>query len=106
MPDRDFGETSNKILNGDKVAIPYVSGMSVAQAISVLQAAGFSAQVAGSTSSGISPGLVVYTNPSGTATKGTTIGLYLSTGQVQQAPPPTTKSTPTPKPSKTKGKKG
>ncbi|HET8767324.1 MAG TPA: transglycosylase domain-containing protein, partial [Pedococcus sp.] len=105
LPDRDFGDASSKVLNGDKVAIPYVSGMSVAQATSVLQAAGFSAQVAGSTSSGLSPGLVVYTNPSGTATKGTTIGLYLSTGQAAQAPPPTTKSTPTPKPSKTKGKK-
>jgi membrane peptidoglycan carboxypeptidase len=107
LPDRDFGDASSKVLNGDNIAIPYVSGMSVAQAISTLQAAGFSAQVAGTTSSGIARGLVVYTNPSGTATKGTTIGLYLSSGQAQQAPPPTTKSTPTPKPTKTKpGKKG
>ncbi|GAB3439486.1 transglycosylase domain-containing protein [Phycicoccus ginsengisoli] len=103
LPDRDFGEASSKVLNGDKVAIPYVSGMTVSQAIATLQGAGFSAQVAGSTSSGLQQGLVVYTNPSGTATKGTTIGLYLSSGQAQappssSSPPPTTN---TPKPKKT-----
>ncbi|MFC8503336.1 transglycosylase domain-containing protein [Pedococcus sp. NPDC057267] len=109
LPERDFPPPSNTILNGDNIAIPYVSGMSVAQAISTLQAAGFSAQVAGSTSSGIAPGLVVYTNPSGTAVKGTTIGLYLSSGQAVQPPPPpspTTQApppTPTPKPTKKKG---
>ena len=48
----------------------------------------------------------MYTNPSGTATKGTTIGLYLSSGQAYQAPPkpkstPTTKDKKKPKPGKT-----
>jgi membrane peptidoglycan carboxypeptidase len=93
LPERDFGEASSKVLDGDKVAIPYVSGLSVSDAIAKLQDAGFSAQVAGSTSSGIPRGFVVYTNPSGTAPKGTTIGLYTSSGQAQS--PPTPKDTPT-----------
>ena len=105
LPERDFGEPSAKILNGDKVSIPYVSGMSVEQAIARLKEAGFSAQVAGRTNSNLSPGLVVYTDPSGSAIRGSTIGLYTSTGYVprpQQPKPKTTTKKDKPKGDKTK----
>jgi membrane peptidoglycan carboxypeptidase len=99
LPERQFGEPSSKVLNGDKVSVPYVSGMSVDQATARLKDAGFLVQLAGTTSSGLSRGLVVYTNPSGTALRGSTVGLYTSSGYTP--PPPKPKKT-TPKPSKTK----
>ncbi len=89
MPIRDFGDASDKVLNGDKVSVPYVSGMSVSQATSRLEDAGFRVQVAGTTNNGLARGLVVYTNPSGSAIRGSTIGLYTSSGFVPQAPQPT-----------------
>jgi membrane peptidoglycan carboxypeptidase len=91
MPIRAFGDPSDKLLSGDLVSVPYVSGLSVADATARLQAAGFSAQVGGPTSSNLPPGTVVYTSPSGTAARGTTIYLYLSSGsgaQSQNQPPP------------------
>ena len=89
--------TSNKILYGDLVPVPYVSGMPVDQAISKLRDAGFSAQVAGSTPSNLPRGFVVYTDPSGSATAGSTIGLYLSTGSAGQPKTPTKPSSTTKK---------
>lgn len=80
MPIKQFGEPSSKILNGDKVAVPYVGGLSVAEATAKLKDAGFQAQVAGQADSSWPRGIVVYTNPSGIANRGSTIGLYTSTG--------------------------
>jgi membrane peptidoglycan carboxypeptidase len=100
-PKRDFDEASGKVLNGDIISIPSVSGMSVEEATKVLEDAGFKAQVEGRTYSSMSAGTVVYTNPSGRAVRGTTVGLYTSTGYVPappQAPKPSTK---TPKPKAT-----
>jgi membrane peptidoglycan carboxypeptidase len=102
MPIRQFGEPSNKILNGDKVSVPYVSGLSVEEAIAKLKEAGFSAQVAGSTNSNLSRGLVVYTDPSGSAIRGSTIGLYTSTGFVPKPKPKETKTPDKPTDTKTK----
>jgi membrane peptidoglycan carboxypeptidase len=94
MPIRQFDDPSDTILNGDLVSVPYVSGMPVDEATQRLKDAGFSVQIAGNADSGLPRGYVVYTDPSGTATKGTTIGLYLSTGvnpKPSQTTPPTTR---------------
>ncbi len=103
LPDKDFGEPSSKILNGDRVAVPYVGGMSVGDATAKLKDAGFSAQVVGQTNSSWSRGLVVFTDPNGTANRGSTIGLYTSTGYVP-APQPRVTPKSTPKPKKTDDK--
>jgi hypothetical protein len=98
-PVRDFDEASGKVLEGDVISIPSVSGLSVRDATTALEGAGFKAQVAGNTNSNMSAGTVVYTNPSGRAVRGTTVGLYVSTGYVPAPPKP--KATSTPKPSAT-----
>jgi beta-lactam-binding protein with PASTA domain len=97
LPIRQFDEPSKKILDGDTVSVPYVSGLTIEAATAKLKEAGFLAQVAGQTSSGLAQGLVVYTNPSGSAIRGSTIGLYTSSGYVPTPRPPTT-----PQPTKTK----
>jgi membrane peptidoglycan carboxypeptidase len=102
MPERQFGEPNGKVLNGDRIAVPYVSGMSVEAATARLKEAGFLVQVAGQTNSGYGRGTVVYTNPSGTALRGSTIGLYTSSGFNPPTPDPTKTNTPNPKPTKTK----
>jgi membrane peptidoglycan carboxypeptidase len=99
MPVRDFGDPSDKVLKGDYTSVPSVSGLSVSEAKSRLEDAGFSVQVAGTTNSNLSQGLVVYTSPSGQALRGSTIGLYTSTGYVPAPPKP--KTTSKPKPTKT-----
>jgi membrane peptidoglycan carboxypeptidase len=115
MAVRQFDPPSSKIASGDMVAIPYVSGMSVAQATAALTAAGFSAQVTGQTNSSLPQGTVVFTTPSGTAVRGSSVGLVLSTGYVPPPPAPapapkpkpspsTSTSTPTPSPKPTKPK--
>jgi membrane peptidoglycan carboxypeptidase len=103
LPNRDFDDPSSKIINGDKIAVPFVSGMSVEEATARLKDAGFLAQVAGQANSGYARGVVVYTNPSGTALRGSTIGLYTSSGvNPPTTPDPTKTNTPNPKPTKTK----
>ena len=67
--------------------------MSVEEATARLKEAGFLAQVAGQTNSGYARGTVVYTDPSGSALRGSTIGLYTSSGV---NPPPTPDPTKTP----------
>lgn len=107
LPIRSFDDPSDKLLNGDRISVPYVSGMSVSQAKSVLQDAGFAAQVGGQTYSNLPPGIVVYTSPSGTAMRGETISLFTSTGYIPQpryVAPRTTgkkKAAPTPTPTAT-----
>jgi membrane peptidoglycan carboxypeptidase len=93
MPIRQFDDPSSTILNGDLVSVPYVSGMPVAQATQRLKDAGFSVQVAGSTNSNLPRGFVVYTDPSGSAARGATVGLYLSTGTAGQPKPGTPTTT-------------
>ena len=101
LPNRDFDDPSSKIINGDRIAVPFVGGMSVEEATARLKEAGFLAQVAGQANSGYARGTVVYTNPSGTALRGSTIGLYTSSGVNPPTTPDPTK-TPNPKPTKTK----
>lgn len=101
LPERQFDDPSSKIINGDRISVPFVSGMSVAEASAKLKEAGFLVQIAGQTNSGYARGIVVYTNPSGSALRGSTIGLYTSSGYNPPPKPDPTK-TPDPKPTKTK----
>ncbi|WP_457256207.1 transglycosylase domain-containing protein [Pedococcus sp. P5_B7] len=102
LPERQFDDPSNKIVNGDRISVPFVGGMSVAEATARLKEAGFLVQVAGQANSGYPQGIVVYTNPSGSALRGSTIGLYTSSG-FNPPPKPDPTKTPDPKPTKTKG---
>ncbi len=90
QPVEYFNPPSYLVLNGVQVSIPSVIGRSVAEATAILQASGFQAAVIGNISSTIPFGLVAGMQPSGTAARGTTIGLQLSTGFVP--PPPSTSS--------------
>jgi membrane peptidoglycan carboxypeptidase len=101
-PVRQFDDPSDKVLEGDFVSVPSVSGMSVEEATKVLKAAGFGADVAGRTYSTLSAGTVVYSDPAGRALRGTTVGLYTSLGYVPAPPKPKeTKKPDKPKPTKT-----
>jgi membrane peptidoglycan carboxypeptidase len=105
-PVRAFDDPSDKILEGDFVSVPDVSGMSVDDAKQVLKEAGLGGDVAGRTYSNLPEGTVVYADPSGRALRGTTVGLYTSLGYVpkpKETPKPkkTTKAPDKPKPSPT-----
>ena len=63
-PMRDFGDPSDKVLNGDCISVPFVSGMSVAGGDSRGSRTPASpCQVAGQHQQRLSEGLVVYTTP-------------------------------------------
>ena len=85
----------DKILEGDFVSVPNVSGLSVDEARQVLKEAGFGADVAGRTYSNLSEGTVVYADPSGRALRG-----LRSVCTLADVPKP--KETPKPKPKPTK----
>jgi membrane peptidoglycan carboxypeptidase len=87
-PVEQFGQTSDKILNGDRVTVPNVIGASVDAAKAALAAAGLSATVSGTGVASDQPvGAVAGSTPGAgqRVTPGTTVTLYLSTGP--QAPP-------------------
>jgi membrane peptidoglycan carboxypeptidase len=83
-PVRSFPRPGDKILDGELVSVPSVSGMSVSAATAKLKAAGFDAQVVGSVEHQMRKGAVVFTDPGSRAPEGSLIGLYVSKG----APPP------------------
>ena len=88
-PVEQFGQTSDKILNGERVTVPDVVGRSVDDAKAALAAAGLTATVSSTGVPSDQPvGVVAGSSPSGgqRVTPGTTVTLYLSTGP--QAPPP------------------
>lgn len=90
-PEIKFKDPSDKLLKGDQVDIPSVTGMSVSDAISTLQAAGFSAGVGGTMSSSVPSGLVAGTSPYGRAASGSFVTIYTSRGgDRQQLPQPQT----------------
>lgn len=64
----------------EKIVVPNVEGMEEASAKSRLQNAGFAVTVKRESSSSVEEGLVIYQSPTGTATKGTTITIAVSTG--------------------------
>jgi membrane carboxypeptidase/penicillin-binding protein len=87
QPEVKFGEPTDKFTKGDLKDVPGVTGMSVDQAIATLQAAGFSAGVGGTMSSGVPQGLVAGTSPYGQAPSGSYITIYTSRGAQRQALP-------------------
>jgi membrane peptidoglycan carboxypeptidase len=75
-----FQEPSSKYTKGDMVDVPNVTGMSVSDAITNLQAAGFSASVGGLVDSSVRAGRVAGTSPSGKAPSGSSVTIYVSRG--------------------------
>ncbi|MER7072564.1 transglycosylase domain-containing protein [Terrabacter sp. NPDC000476] len=112
QPEVKFQEPSEKLLKGDQVDVPSVTGLSVSDAISTLEAAGFSAGVGGSMSSNVPSGRVAGTDPYGQAPDGSYVTIYTSRGSSRSAPAsqtssgsgsnatPSTPTTATPKPTK------
>ena len=62
------------------VDVPNVTGQSQSDATSALQAAGFEVDVQTASSDSVEKGLVISQSPTGTATKGATITITISTG--------------------------
>ncbi|MFQ6172172.1 transglycosylase domain-containing protein [Oryzobacter sp. R7] len=88
MPVKQFKAPSSDIRNGKYESFPNVIGRGIENAQRILKEAGFDSYVAGRVSSSAQIGTVAYTDPAGSALPGTSIGLYISTGQAQaQAPP-------------------
>ena len=96
MPFRDFAEPGDTVIHGDLVSVPHVYGMSLGQARSVLSSVGFRPVATYPVSSSLPMGLVVGTQPSYRALRGSSLTIYTSSGT---APKP---STTTPKPPKKK----
>ena len=95
MPFRDFADPSNTVLYGDMVSIPSVTGLSLGDAMAAVAAAGFQPVVGNAVGSSIPVGLVVGTQPSYRALRGSTVVVYTSTG-VAPTPTPTATTTASP----------
>jgi membrane peptidoglycan carboxypeptidase len=80
LPNQDFVAPDPSVINGVQVDVPFVGGMSVSHAKSVLRKAGFSVSVSSRVYSGYPVGTVAYSSPSGKAAKGSPITLYPSAG--------------------------
>ena len=87
---RDFNEPSGKVLEGDLVSVPSVSGMSVDEATEASRTPASRPTSPAGRSARCPEGTVVYTDPSGRALRGSTIGLYTSLGYVPAPPKPKT----------------
>ncbi|GAB2766066.1 peptidoglycan glycosyltransferase [Terrabacter sp. 28] len=87
-PQMRFGEPSAKLMQGDKVDVPSVTGLSVSEAIARLQGAGFSAGVGGTMGSSVPRGLVAGTSPYGQAASGSFVTIYTSRGGGDRQPIP------------------
>jgi len=97
LPKTKFTDPSKKILEGEKVALPDVSGMGYNEAKRTLEAEGFST-VRWSVYSDSRKGAFLGISPSKTAVKFSTISLRVSAGP---EPKPEPKPKPKPKPSAT-----
>ena len=87
QPNVGFPAPSDKVSNGDKVDFGSLSGQTVANATNALQAQGFTVVVGRRVNSNYRPGLVAYTNPAGTANRGSQITLFISAGPAPQPQP-------------------
>ncbi|MEP7369521.1 MAG: penicillin-binding protein, partial [Dermatophilaceae bacterium] len=92
MQVRDFADPAGTVTNGDMVSVPRVYGMPVGTAQATLAAAGFQSTVGIAVASDLQAGLVVGTQPSFRAIRGTTVVIYTSTGTAA-APPPSPTAT-------------
>jgi len=97
VPQRGFATPPPSVIRGDAIRVPSVSGLSVSQARSRLQSAGFQVLVSGSRvqSLGASRGTVAYSSPGigDAAYSGQTVILFVSSG-----PPPEPEPDPEPPP--------
>ena len=85
----DFVAPGSQTIEGVPATVPSTSGMSVAEAESTLEQAGFNALRGGSANSTYPIGTVAYTSPSGGSyvPKGSVITIYESNGQAPPKPP-------------------
>ncbi len=77
----DFTNPSDKLLKGENADIPSVTGLSVQDAITTLETAGFQAGIGGTMSSSLPSGVVAGTSPYGKAKTGSYVTIYTSRGQ-------------------------
>ncbi|WP_229756253.1 transglycosylase domain-containing protein [Cnuibacter physcomitrellae] len=82
----DFPSPDSTLLNGVQVAIPNVVGMTIDAAKAALAGAGFEMQDGGPIDSSAPAGTVVSTNPTGSASRGSTITVNTSNGTLVKVP--------------------
>ncbi|GHG47407.1 carboxypeptidase [Flavimobilis marinus] len=86
-PNEKFPDVAKDVLEGEKVTVPALWGVSVAEAEEILEEAGFRPTVRSGAVNANSPaGRVAYTYPAGTAPRGSQITIYVSNGQPPTAP--------------------
>lgn len=90
LPYEDFQAPAGDEIAGVLTTVPEVSGMSVKQATTTLEGAGFNVVPGGDVNSSVAQGSIAYSSPpAGSAlSSGDTVVIYTSTGYVP--PPPTT----------------
>ncbi|MDO9395691.1 MAG: transglycosylase domain-containing protein [Herbiconiux sp.] len=81
-----FPTAASTLVNGVQVQIPNVAGMSVDAAKSAITSAGFDYQDGGAIDSTQKAGVVDSSSPSGTATKGSTVTVFTSNGELRTVP--------------------
>ncbi|MBC7443063.1 MAG: transglycosylase domain-containing protein [Ramlibacter sp.] len=81
-----FAEASNKVLQAVQIPIPDLRGKTMGEATSTLQAAGFDVVDGGPTDSEMPAGTVARTDPSGSATRGSTVTVFSSNGKLGVVP--------------------
>ncbi|WP_368498819.1 transglycosylase domain-containing protein [Herbiconiux sp. A18JL235] len=82
----EFPTADNTLVNGVQVQIPNLTGMSIDAARAALTAAGFDFDDGGVVDSTAKAGTVDSSSPSGTATKGSTVTVYTSNGELRTVP--------------------
>ncbi len=70
------------MVRGIQVPVPSVLGLSMEQARTVIQANGFEFADGGATASALEPGLVARSSPTGSASRGAVITVYISDGSL------------------------
>jgi membrane peptidoglycan carboxypeptidase len=100
LPVAGFPAPDERLVLGDRVAVPNVIGRGVSSARATLEAAGFRVSVGGAVTSGLPRGTVAGTSPrSGAmARAGSTVTIYPSAGRPAPAPPPAPAPEPAPTP--------
>ncbi|MGA1835687.1 transglycosylase domain-containing protein [Herbiconiux sp. 11R-BC] len=87
-----FPAPDQTLLNGVKVAIPNLAGMTIDQAKAAVTAAGFDFQDGGQVDGTAAAGTVASSNPEGQTNKGSTVVVYTSNGQLRTVPDVNNKS--------------
>ena len=90
MPVRSFSAPDPNEVAGVRSVVPDVRGLTGAEAVATLQAAGFEAYVAAEVNSSVARGLTVSTDPGAGASyfSGGAVRVFTSTGYVPPPPPP------------------